>query len=78
MAISVEKNGIDINGTTASVTKTMINNPRRIAKIDININFTKQYDSKIKTILERAALNCPVHHAISESVEKNISFSYFN
>ena len=75
MAISVEKNGIDIKGTTASV-KTMINNPRRIAKIDININFTKQYDSKIKTILERAALNCPVHHAISESVEKNISF-YF-
>ena len=78
MAISVEKNGIDIKGTTESVKKIMINNPRRIAKIDININFTKQYDSKIKTILERAALNCPVHHAISESVEKNISFSYFN
>ena len=77
MAISVEKNGIDIKGTTASVTKTMINNPRRIAKIDININFTKQYDSKNKTILERAALNCPVHHAISENVEKNISFFLF-
>ena len=28
------------------------------------------YDSKTKTILERAALNCPVHHTLSNEVEK--------
>tara|TARA_B100001250_G_scaffold83925_1_gene69270 strand:+ start:81 stop:491 length:411 start_codon:yes stop_codon:yes gene_type:complete len=76
MAISVEKKNIDIKDATAIVKKTMVNNPRRIAKIDIELTLQKQYDSKTKAILERAAHNCPVHHAISESVEKNIFFKY--
>ncbi|MFL2567814.1 MAG: OsmC family protein [Flavobacteriales bacterium] len=78
MAIAVEKYDIDIKQTTAIVKKTMGNNPRRIAKIDIDLTFHKDYDSKTKTILERAAYNCPVHHTLSKSVEKNISFKYLN
>ena len=78
MAIAVEKNGVDIKDTKAIVKKTMGNKPRRIAKIDIDLIFPKNYDSKTKTILERAAYNCPVHHTLSESVEKNISFKYLN
>ncbi len=70
MAIAVEKNGININGTKAMVTKTMGNNPRRISKIDIELTFTKDYDAKTKIILERAAFNCPVHQSLSEKVEK--------
>ena len=76
MAIAVEKHHIDIKETTAIVKKTMGNSPRRIVKIDIDLTFPKDYDSKTKTILERAAYNCPVHHTLSESVEKNISFKY--
>jgi uncharacterized OsmC-like protein len=53
-------------------------NPRRITKIDIDLTFPKEYDSKTKTILERAANNCPVHQTLSESVEKNISFTYIS
>ena len=68
MAIAVEKNGININGTKAMVTKTMGNNPRRISKIDIELTFTKDYDAKTKIILERAAFNCPVHQSLSEKV----------
>ena len=78
MAIAVEKNGININGTKAMVTKTMENNPRRISKIDIDLTFTKDYDAKTKIILERAAFNCPVHQSLSEKVEKNILFHYQN
>ena len=78
MAIAVEKKGVDIKDSIASVKKTMINNPRRIAKIDIELTFPRQYDSKTKAILERSALHCPVHHALSESIEKNISFKYLN
>ena len=78
MAISVEKKNIDIKEATAIVTKTMLNNPRRIAKIDIELTLPKQYDSKTKAILERAAHNCPVHHAISDSVKKNILFKYLD
>ena len=76
MAISVEKNNIDIKGTFAKVKKTMGSNPRRIIKIQIDIIFLKEYDSKTKKILERAAQNCPVHHSISEKIEKKISFYY--
>ena len=78
MAIAVEKDSIDIRDTTAFVKKTMGNNPRRITKIEIDITFPRDYDSRTKTILERAAFNCPVHHTLSETVEKNISFTYLS
>ena len=78
MAIAVEKNDIDIKNTKAIVKKTMGNNPRRIVKIEINLTFPKEYDSKTRTILEKAANNCPVHHSLSEKVEKDISFTYIN
>ena len=76
MAIAVEKNGIDIKGTKAFVKKTIINNPRRIAAINIDLTFPKQYDAKTKAILQRVALNCPVYYALSPSIEKNIVFTY--
>ena len=76
MAIAVEKNGISIKGANAIVKKTMGINPRRISKIDIELTFTKDYDERTKVILERAAHNCPVHHTLSEKVEKNINFIY--
>ena len=78
MAIAVEKNGIDIKNTSAIVKKTMSSNPRRISRIDIDLIFPRNYDSKIKVILERAAKNCPVHHSLSEKIEKNITFKYLN
>ena len=78
MAIAIEKNNIDMKGTLAKVKKTMGNNPRRIIKIQVDIIFPKDYSSKTKTILERAAHNCPVHHSISEKIEKNITFLYLN
>ena len=72
------KNGIDIKNTSAVVKKTMSRNPRRISRIDIDLIFPRNYDSKIKVILERAAKNCPVHHSLSEKIEKNITFKYLN
>ena len=76
MAIAVEKNGIDIKNTTAKVKKIMGTNWRRITKIKIDIIFPKDYDSKTKAILERAAYNCPVHQSLSNDMEKDISFKY--
>ena len=76
MAIAVEKNGEDIKGAKAMVKKTMGINPRRISKIDIELTFPRDYDERTKVILERAAHNCPVHHTLSDEVEKNINFIY--
>ena len=48
--------------------------PRRITKIEIDLTFPKDYDSKTKIILERAAHNCPVHHTLSENCRKTYFF----
>ncbi len=76
MAIAARKKGIEIKGTTASVKKTMRSNPRMIDQIDVVINFNTGFDEKTKTILERAAFQCPVHRSISSKVKKIISFRY--
>jgi len=78
MAITVEKNDVDIKNTTAIVKKIMGDNPRRIVKIEIDLTFPEEYDSKTRTILERAAHNCPVHHSLSERIEKDVSFTYLS
>ena len=78
MAIAVERDDIDIKGTTAVVKKTMGKNPRRIAKIDIDLTFPREYNYRTKIVLEKAAYNCPVHHTLSKNVEKNISFTYLS
>ena len=76
MAIAMQKHKVDLKGTIASVKKTMKSKPRMISQIDITIIFPEIYTDKIKIILERSALNCPVHKSLSEKIEKNIKFIY--
>ena len=76
MAISMRKHTVKLKGATASVKKTMGSEPRMISQIDITITFPETYTDKIKIILERSALNCPVHHSLSEKIVKNIKFIY--
>ena len=47
-----------------------------ISQIDIKITFPSNYDHKIKKLLERVALNCPVHKSLSDKIQKNIEFIY--
>jgi len=76
MGIAMQKYNIDLQGTTASVKKTMGTEPRMISQIDITIKFNTSFDEKVKTILERSALNCPVHKSLSNDIKKNINFIY--
>ena len=76
MAIAMKKHHINIKGTKAIVNKKMRTNPRMISQIDIKITFPSNYDDKIKKLLERAALNCPVHKSLSDKIQKNIEFIY--
>ena len=76
MAISAEKHGIDISGTNAIVKKEMGSNPRRISKIDIDINMDKNIEKKDRKRLEKAALACPVHKSLHPDLKKKIQFFY--
>ncbi|WP_395045396.1 OsmC family protein [Flavobacterium sp.] len=76
MGIKAQDLNIDISGTTAEVTKTMQAEPRRIAKIEINVTFIKFQDEKTRKILEKAAMTCPVINSLHPDLEKVITFNW--
>ena len=76
MGIKARDLNIDIKNTTAEVSKVMASNPRRISEIKITVNFTKSYDQRIKKILEKAALACPVSNSLHPDLKQNILFNW--
>jgi uncharacterized OsmC-like protein len=76
MAIKSKDLNLDIIGSTASVTKIMQAEPRKIAKIIIVIDMSIPATEKNKIILERAAMTCPVFLSLNPDIEKEISFNW--
>ena len=76
MGIKARDLNVDIKNTTAEVAKTMASKPRRISEIQITVNFTKSYDQRIKKILEKAALACPVSNSLHPDLKQNILFNW--
>ena len=60
MAIKSKDLNVDLIGSTVEITKIMNPEPRKIAKIIAVVNLSISADQKTKTILERAAMTCPV------------------
>ena len=76
MGIKARDLGIDLEGTSARVTKVMGTDPRRITEIQVVVSFSKSFDSKTQTLLERAALTCPVAYSLHPDLNQNISFNW--
>ena len=76
MGVKANAKEINIEGASADVTKTMGVNPRRITKIDIVFKLPFSFDEATKTILERAALTCPVFYSLHAEIEKNVTFNW--
>ena len=76
MGIKARDLGIDLKGTTAEVVKIMNAEPRRIGAIEIVFQMQGTDDQKSKTILERAAITCPVYLSLHPDVEKRITFNW--
>ncbi|MBL7711975.1 MAG: OsmC family protein [Chitinophagaceae bacterium] len=76
MGIAARTHGFDIDGTSCSVQKIMAANPRRIGEIRVAMHFPegKVYDDKTKTIIERAALTCPVFESLHPDCKKTVDF----
>jgi len=76
MAMSAEPRGISLLGTECEITKIMMANPRKIGEIVVKVvvNGQDSYDEKERTILERAALTCPVYLSLHEGVKKTVEF----
>jgi uncharacterized OsmC-like protein len=76
--MGIKANQLDVNfdGSTASVTKIMRAEPRMISKIIVEFNMNMSADEKTKTILERAALTCPVYLSLHPDIQKEVTFNW--
>ena len=76
MAIKAKELNVNLEGTTASVTKTMAANPRRISKIEIVFELAGGVSEKNQKILQNAGNTCPVHYSLHPDIEKDIIFNW--
>lgn len=76
MGIKARDMEVDFVGSTAEVTKIMNAEPRRIGAIEIVFEMQGVVDEKSRTILERAAMTCPVFLSLSSEIEKKITFNW--
>lgn len=76
MGIKARDMNISIEDSTASVTKIMQAEPRRISAIEIVFDMNFAPDEKTKAILERAAMTCPVFLSLHPEIEKRITFNW--
>ncbi|MFB9107544.1 OsmC family protein [Flavobacterium gyeonganense] len=76
MGIKARDLNVDLVNSTAEVTKIMNAEPRRIGAIEIVFELISNADEKNKTILERAAMTCPVFLSLHPDIEKRIIFNW--
>jgi putative redox protein len=77
MAITAQRHGLDLKGTSVSVDKLMVADPlRRIGKLETLIHVPLALDDKTRKLLEAAAAACPVHKSLHEDIEKPVTFQW--
>ncbi len=75
MGIAARKLGVDLKGTSAEVEKEMASAPhRRIGRLIVRIRSSLNPDAQIREKLEKAALECPVHHSLHPDIKLEIDF----
>jgi len=76
MGIKARDLEVDFINSTAEVTKIMNAEPRRIGAIEIVFEMQGVDGEKNRTILERAAMTCPVFLSLSSEIEKRVTFNW--
>jgi putative redox protein len=77
MGISARSRDIELKGMKAEVTKIMAANPRRIARIEINLHMPPgDYSDIEKKVLQTAAHTCPVAMSLHPDIEQVIAFNW--
>lgn len=76
MGIKARDLDVNLKGSTAEVVKIMNAEPRRIGAVEIVFEMQGTDVEKNKTILERAAITCPVYLSLHPEIEKRIIFNW--
>lgn len=76
MGIKSKDLNVDLKDSTVSITKIMQAEPRKISKIEVILNMAIETSEKNKTILERAAMTCPILLSLHPDIEKDVVFNW--
>lgn len=76
MGIRANKSGFELKRCEASLTKHMLSDPRRIGKIEIDMELDDIYTDKEKKILEAAAETCPVALSLHPELVQDLKIRY--
>lgn len=76
MGIKAKQMDLDISESTADVTKIMQAEPRKISEIIVHLEMVGAADDKSRTILERAAMTCPVFLSLHADIKKTVTFNW--
>jgi putative redox protein len=76
MAMTAERHGIALEGSTARVQKTMTSaGVRSIAALEVWITLPAGLDEEQRRLLQRAAAGCPVKRSLQEAVPMDLHWS---
>ena len=78
MGIKARELNVNLTGTKVDITKVMASDPRRISGVRVLFEFPVdlQTDDKQRTILERAALHCPVAKSLHPDIVQDVVFNW--
>lgn len=78
MAIKAQTMNIELAGSSLEVTKYMLNEPRRIGKIEIvmHLKTAAPISDADKKLLERTGSHCPVARSLHPDMEKSVAYHW--
>ncbi len=77
MGIAAGQRGLDLSGMRMEVTKEMsADSPRRITRITTSFQIPGEFSEDDRKMLERAALECPVHQSLHPGIERPVTFNW--
>lgn len=76
IAIAAEKEGINLNGTTAKVQKEMHPSPRRVKALPVEVTLPSHLNVDQRKRMEEIAKNCPVARSLNPEITAPITFKY--
>ena len=77
LGILARRKGWNVEGMRVEVEKTMTDDsPRRIASLPVLIWMPIVLDHDSRSLIEKAAFTCPVHHSLHPDIEAPIIFHW--
>ncbi len=76
MGIKASDMNVNIDNAKADVKKHMASDPRRVAKIEVDVFLPANDNEKERLILERTGTNCPVAKSIHPDIELALNYKW--